>query len=134
MSTTSRTSRHIILLEILYKNRLLLRSTIIYSKLIMLTWDDWHNSFTAQRASRNILQTRKYSTHFNCSVKDCRHNVTIAISLEKFDIISLFLRYLEYHLIGINMSTHVAIYFLCWHQHGFFMSTTCWQNCMSTTA
>ena len=32
--------------------------------------------------------------------------------LEKFDIV-LFLGYLGYHLIGINMSTHVVKYFLC---------------------
>ena len=38
-------------------------------------------------------------------------NVTIAVSLEKFDVISLILRYLGNHLIEINMSTHVMKYF-----------------------
>ena len=128
-----------IVLEILYKYRLLLCSTIIYRKLTMPTsrWDvETTDSliFTAQRKSRNILQTWKYSTHCNCSLKDGQHNVTIIISLEKFDIILLFLRYLDYHLIGMNMSTHVVKYFLCRHWHGFFMSTTCWHSCMSMTA
>ena len=117
----STTCRRIIWLETLYKYCPLLRSTIIYSKLTMPTsgWDDWHDWFINIHSTkrRDILQTWKYTTHYNyCSIKDGHHKVTIVVSLETFDIILLFLRYLEYHLIGINMLTHVI----------FFMSTSAW--------
>ena len=49
--------------------------------------------FIAQRKSRDILQTWKYSAHCDRSIKDDQQNATIVISLEKFDLILLFLRY-----------------------------------------
>ena len=42
---------------------------------------------------RDILQTRKYSAHCNHIIKDGQQNATIVVSLEKFDMISLFGRY-----------------------------------------
>ena len=51
--------------------------------------------FIAQRKSRDILQTRKYSAHCDRSIKDARQNTTIVVSLEKFNIVLLFLRYVR---------------------------------------
>ena len=108
-------------LETLYRYCLLLRNTVVYSKLTMPTsvWDDWHDWFInihSTKKEQDKLQTRKYSSHCNSSIKDGRQNVTIVVSLAKFDILLLFLRCLEYHLIWINMST-------MWN---IFMSTSAW--------
>ena len=80
--------------------------------------------FIAQIKGRNILQTRKYSAHCDCSIKNGQHYVTIAVSLQNFDIILLLLRYLEYRLIGITcrymswniLYANIGMFFSCrWH-------------------
>ena len=73
--------------------------------------------FIVQRKSWDILQTQKYSAHFNCSIKDGRQNATLVVSLEKFDIISLFLRYFRVQFDWNNMSIYIVKYFLCRHWH-----------------
>ena len=90
--------------------------------------------FIAQGKSRDIIQTRKYSAHCNRSIKDGRQNATIVLSLEKFDMILLFLRYFRVPVDWNNMSICVVKYFLCRHRHDFLMPMTCQHNCMSTTA
>ena len=66
--------------------------------------------FKAQRRSQDVQQIQSVAC---IATVDGWQSVTIVASLEKFDIILLFLRYLEYYLIGIKMSTHVVKYFLC---------------------
>ena len=51
--------------------------------------------FIAQRKSGDILQTWNYSANCDRSVKDGQQNATIVVSLEKFGMILLFLRYLQ---------------------------------------
>ena len=63
--------------------------------------------FIAQRKSRDILQTRKYSAYCDRSIKDGWQNATIVGSLEKFDMISLFFRYFRVSFDWINMSIYV---------------------------
>ena len=71
--------------------------------------------FIAQRKSRDILQTQKYSALCDRSIKDGRQNATIVASLEKFDMIFLFCfsGISEYHLIKNKMSIYVVKSFLC---------------------
>ena len=77
------------------------------------------------------LQIRKCSAHCN---RRWHGTLQLPNLLKSWDIISLFLKYWEYHLIGKNISTHGVKYFLCRHRHGFLMSMTCQHNYMSKTA
>ena len=92
--------------------------------------------FIAQRKDQNILQARKYSAYCNCSIKDGRQNAAIVMSLEKFYIILLFLRYFRVPFDWNIMSVYVVKYFFffCRHRHVFLMSMTCRHKCMSMTA
>ena len=83
--------------------------------------------FIAQRKSRDILQTRKYSTHCDRSIKDGWKNATIVVSLEKFYMILLFLRYFRVPFDWNNMSIYVVKYFLCRHRRDFLILMTCQQ-------
>ena len=67
--------------------------------------------FIAERKSWDIRQTQKYSAHCDCSIKDGRQNATIVISLEKFDMILLFLRSFRVPFDWNNMSIYVVKYF-----------------------
>ena len=90
--------------------------------------------FIAQRKSRDKLQTQKYSAHCDRSTKNGRQNATIVVSLEKFDMILLFLRYFRVPFDWNNTSTYVVKYLLCRHQHDFLMLMTFQHNFMSMTA
>ena len=133
--------RPIIRLEILYKYRQLLRSTIVQwvslPCLLLGEVIEMTDSliFIAQRAGIcYIVQTRKYRAHCDRSIKDGRQNATIVVSLIKFDMISLSLRYFQVPFDWNNMSIYVVKYFSCRHRHDFLMSMTCQHNCMSVTA
>ena len=82
-------------------------------------------TFIAQRKSRELLQTWKCRAHCDHSIKDGLQNAAIVVSLEKFNMISLFLRYFRVPFDWNKLSVYVVKYFLCRHQHDFLMSMTC---------
>ena len=67
--------------------------------------------FIAQRKSRDIIQTWKYSPHCNCGVKDDWQNATLVVSFEKFGMILLFLRYFRVPFDWNSMSMYIVKYF-----------------------